>query len=257
MDDFGIANPLGPASKRNKIFAVYFTIGNFGYKTQCQRKDINLLILAKRQIVDNIGIERIMNPLVKELIEIEKIGINFNYKNNSSTIKCRVSAICGDNLGMHEFSGLTKCFRSGCICRYCYATYNQIQKFFSSKSFIKRNLELYNSNLKEINRDKSLRKKYGILKQHSFYDLKNFDITKSCVCDLMHDFCEGIIPKVLKLILTDVLNREDKVLEFNKFILENKFRNGRIKNLEYKKIAIKGKASQVGNHLNEMRISFK
>ncbi len=143
------------------------------------------------------------------------------------------------NLGLHEFSGLTKSFRSGCIYRFCYATYNQIQKFFSPKSFIKRDIERYNSNLKEINKDKSLRKKYGILKQHSFYDMKSFDITKSCFCDLMHDFCEGIIPKVLKLILTEVLNSEEKLYEFNQFILNNQFRNGRIKNSEYKKLLLK------------------
>jgi hypothetical protein len=44
-----------------------------------------------------------MDPLVNELIEMERTGISFKYKNESLSMKGRVSAVCGDNLGfIHE-----------------------------------------------------------------------------------------------------------------------------------------------------------
>ncbi len=240
LDDFGITNPLSHASNRNKLTGVYWTINNFNYVDQCKKNDINLLLLVKRELVKSVGISGILAPLIRELNQLKE-GITIKVENVEHIIKGELSVILGDNLAIHEVMGLTVNFNNGSICRYCDATYEQIQIFYSSKCFEERTFKEYEKNFNDL----KFRNNLGIITEHAFTELNEFDIFNATPPDSMHDLNEGAIPKLLTLMVNKFLTSSEKIDNFNEIISKRKFIYGRIEYLKYKKPLIKGTAAQV------------
>jgi hypothetical protein len=108
-----------------------------------------------------------------------------------------------------------------------------------------RTKENYLEKRDEIIANPSLRSEYGILKDHPFMDLENFDVTQCSPPDLMHDIIEGVVLKTLNLILEDILNTIEKVKDFNQAIRKIKWPSGRIRDLIINKVKVGGTASQI------------
>ncbi|RWS21054.1 uncharacterized protein B4U80_10428 [Leptotrombidium deliense] len=177
-------------------------------------------------IISSINI-KLHYPLVTELNKALVNGMNIDVDGMEMNCNVKQKYVRGDNLGLHEIAGLPVNFNNGFICRWCYATYDEIQTLFDSNNFCQRT----NHNWETL--------------------LPYFDISQSLPPDIMHDLYEGVIPKTLSSILPRILTERNYELfrvEYNKL----KLKNGYLKLPESihalltteRKIWIKGKASK-------------
>ncbi|RWS01975.1 uncharacterized protein B4U79_09993 [Dinothrombium tinctorium] len=243
IDDFTFGNPLA-SNQKSKLFCAYYTISNISYYLQSKIHDINLLILAKRILLNDVGINKLFTPLSNEIIKIQRNGILFEKKGISKCIKVGITTICGDNLGIHEVAGLKKNFNSGCICRWCYAQMNEIQdeNNFDVRNFEKRTKNKWEENLKNNCLE------FGIKRPYLFHSLSSFDITTSLPPDVMHDLHEGILPRFLQIFYEKIVINEEKILMRNKYEAM-KWKNGQFFFTDNNVPIIKGKAAKLfGKH---------
>lgn len=121
FDDFDILNFNSTGDQ--KLSSVYGSFTNFPYSLMCRRDDIFVLALAKRKIIDEIGLDNFFNQLNNEIKEIQENPIQLN-----DNFKCSVNlvGVCADNLGANQLLNLTTCFKSA-SCKYCKITYKTLQ----------------------------------------------------------------------------------------------------------------------------------
>ena len=88
IDDFTIVNPIGAARNRYNIIGIYFTLNNLPYTIQCKRKDINLVMLAKRKLVSDLRIP--LRPIVHDL---KRLNDGFTISNYPGKIRAILLAV--------------------------------------------------------------------------------------------------------------------------------------------------------------------
>lgn len=75
IDDFEICNPLGTSRKKHKICAIYWTISNLPPACHSSLTSIYLALLCKSEDVKTYGYEKILEPLLSDLVTLESQGI--------------------------------------------------------------------------------------------------------------------------------------------------------------------------------------
>lgn len=76
MDDFEICNPFRHIQKKNhKICSVYWILNNLPPGSHSALSSIYLAILCKSNEVKAHGYEKILEPLLQDLIILEKHGV--------------------------------------------------------------------------------------------------------------------------------------------------------------------------------------
>ena len=95
-DDFNIVNPLGNKTQKYKISAFYFVIGNFTNKYKSRLKNIQLCILSPATSVNKYGYEKILRPLLNNLLKLETEGIKISFKGVSHKFCCSLSMVTAD-----------------------------------------------------------------------------------------------------------------------------------------------------------------
>ena len=93
-DDLELCNPLGSRRKIHKIGkfnsfiiniydnyfcnigAFYFLLGNISPKMRSKVSSIQLLALVKTSVIDSFGIDKVLEPLVKDIQSLEKVNNN-------------------------------------------------------------------------------------------------------------------------------------------------------------------------------------
>ena len=204
IEDFNICNLLGAPSKRNKIKAVYLTINNLNYFSQCRGKNFEVVQLMIKDEASKhdlrIFYSRIidcLNSLYVDGIKIERNGIEYEFK-------CFLAMICADNPASHEIGNLSTCFSGGSICRYCDARYDQIQTVFDAEQFTLWTKATEQPKLDEILRDDKMKTVYGLNGPNVFDSLIGFDFFMSSPPDVMHDIQEGVIPLIMQCLLAEL-----------------------------------------------------
>jgi hypothetical protein len=121
MDELLVVNPIGAAKANSsyKFLTIYFQILNCF--DQSKLSSIFLYAIISYKIVKLHGYCVILDHLVTELNDLFRSSLV-----GCDNIERRVvtSFFCGDNLSMHELSGIQRYFVSGYICRHCYYTTN-------------------------------------------------------------------------------------------------------------------------------------
>lgn len=123
IDDFNPLDSNSPGSSSHKQTAIYFSIGNYSYSNQSSRDDIFVLALINREDLNEIGIEKLFDPLINEIEEIESNPIVLK---NGMLCKIGQVSLCADNLGANEILNITRCFKSR-ACKYCTIPYKKLQ----------------------------------------------------------------------------------------------------------------------------------
>ena len=217
-DDIKVAQKSCLSYNRHKILCIFFTINNLNYTNRSKRKDIYLTIICRRDFVNLIGLDEVLAPLIDDInyLNINGIDIELLDEQRSINYKCELTILIADNLMAHEMCGVRLVFNSGHICRFCYATYKEIQENFEINHFIKRTKENFNedlANLKALQECSSKVKNVnGVIDNHQFSQMyTEFDIFKVITADPMHDIEEGILPILNVLILTEILSDVIKI----------------------------------------------
>lgn len=242
IDDFNVTNPLRSNSKQT-ITAVYFIINNLPYHAQCKWNDISLIQLSKKEIIAKESPDIVYNSLINELNDMFLSGLQIEQPNGTTTtITVRVVGVCGDNLAIHEIAGLMKSFGSGYCCRWCNATSQSIQHFFSDDCFIERN----NQNI-EISLMRSLSgygNHGGVKRLSVFGKLPYFNHQDFFPPDIMHDLMEGVLPKIIEEIMQK-MNKNKFSEMINERMNDIPWSDGRVKQFKPQNITVKGTACQI------------
>ncbi len=106
-------------------------------------------------------------------------------------------------------------FNAGRICRYCMATHGDIKRCFKESDFVLRTADVYRYHLECVKENLDTKAIYGVTGGCPFDKLDYFDVTTSLPPDVMHDFLEGVVPLVLRLVLSKA--HREKVITIQEF----------------------------------------
>ena len=200
-DELEVVNPLGSKRGVHKVASFYFIIGNLHPKYRAQLKQIHLCLLVRFKHVQKYGYNAILKPLLKDLEKLQVQGIQINVNGTSFNVKGSVSVISADNLTSHALAGFSGSFSNGRICRYCMCHYDDISEKLTEDKFILRTPTNHQHHLECIMQDATSSSLYGVTGTCPFSILPNFEVTNSFPPDVMHDFLEGTVPHVMKLLI--------------------------------------------------------
>ncbi|XP_040069990.1 uncharacterized protein LOC120842871 [Ixodes scapularis] len=101
-DELGITNPLGAKQKRHKLLVVYFSVLNLHPRYRSELKNIHLTLMAKYQDVEREGLDKLLQPLLHDLNELNNNGLQVQMQGSIVTVKVAVVGVCGDNLSLNK-----------------------------------------------------------------------------------------------------------------------------------------------------------
>lgn len=127
IDDFEVANPLGTSKNKHKICAVYWVLVNLAPKFCSSLSSIQLALLCKTNTVKACGYSEVLHPLLQDLVLLEKHGVYV--EKLGSSVRGPVLYIAADNLAAHSLAGFHESFVSDKMCRFCMATWQEIQDY--------------------------------------------------------------------------------------------------------------------------------
>lgn len=103
-----ICNPHGASRKIHKILGVYCILGNLPPGSHSSMSAIHLAALININDVKHYGYEKVLEPLVDDLVTLEQHGVFISKL--GKTIKGTVQCIVADNLGAHSIAGFVENF---------------------------------------------------------------------------------------------------------------------------------------------------
>lgn len=193
QDAFEVCNPLGASKKKFKLVGLYMILGNLPAYLRSKVEHIQLVFLCYEKYITFFGWEKIIEPLINDLRNLEKNGIVISVANEPINFIGTVVAMLGDNLGSHQIGGFTENFNSSeYFCRFCDLTQSQLQLTYVCKN-INRNPDNYNLCVKQAEQTMKIIK--GIKQNSPLNKLNHFHVCNPglppCIA---HDLLEGIIP---------------------------------------------------------------
>ena len=124
-DSVELSNPLGAAKGKHKINQVFYTLAQIPKEQRSKIDRIQLALVYKDRLVKKYGFKVIFKPLIDDLKKLEE-GITVDFPIEKK-VQLGLLAYSGDNLESHSLGGFSCCFSSKSICRFCHASYDQLQ----------------------------------------------------------------------------------------------------------------------------------
>ncbi|XP_066509129.1 uncharacterized protein [Hoplias malabaricus] len=205
-DEFEILNSLGSKKLIHKIACFYFVVGNLPLKYRSQLQNIHVSVLVRNKLLQKYGYEPILQPLIRDLIELQNKGISVSVEGQTHVLKGALFSISADNLSAHSLAGFSACFSHGFICRFCMCHHDNMCDSTDESSCSLRTPDDHRGHL-GVQNSKSL---YGVAEHCPFEKIPHFEVTESFPPDLMHDVLEGVIPHVTRLVLKNL--NSDKLI---------------------------------------------
>lgn len=139
-DEIELCNPLGSASKKNKLGCVFFTLGNIHPALRSTLKAIFLVAVADVPTVNRHGIDLILKPFVEEVKELSTNGLVIS---DQQTFSVALVAFLSDNLAAHALGGFKGSMSfAKRICRTCMTTTEKAQLYFTEADFAQVNTQI-------------------------------------------------------------------------------------------------------------------
>jgi len=233
-DEFETVNPLGSKTGNQKLVAIYMTVRNLPPEFNSCFSNIHLVALVHSNDVKTYGYNKILEPVVNELRELET-GIAMNISDEVQTVKGVLVDFSGDNLGRHQVFGYLQSFRANHFCEWCMTDQEQFQHQFHESEF---ELRTQSSLLKDVEAVKGGTKgahETGVKEYCVLNSLRYFHTLNSGP-EVMHDILAGILVNEVRLIF-GYLTAKD-VVTINQV-------NAKIASFQYNIADIKSKPSCV------------
>lgn len=196
-DEFEVCNPIGAARIKHKISAVYYTLACLPPRLRSKRKYIFLSALIPDEARKSLGYKTTLKPIIDELRDIYHNPVTLN---NGKQVCVKLVAFCGDNLSAHALGGFQGSFSSGYVCRFCHCHYGEVASKFMERDFVLRSPTSIQNDLEHIQGD---RQTNGLKSKSILFDLEynNFHLADLLLPDILHDFLESILVKVICVVL--------------------------------------------------------
>lgn len=101
-DEVEVVNPLGSHVKRHKLGIVLFTLGNISPQLRSQLKFINLAIVATVPVIEKYGLDKVLEPYIKDLNSLSTNGITVTIFGKQHTLKGVLLTFLADNLASND-----------------------------------------------------------------------------------------------------------------------------------------------------------
>ena len=207
VDDFEICNPLGTSRKKHKICALYWILGNLPPGCHSSLSSIHLAALINSSDVKVYGYEKVLEPLIADLITLEQHGVFV--EKLGKTLKGTLQCVIADNLGAHSIAGFVESFSGSYVCRFCTADRSEIQdKEVGAGAFCLRTEEIHTNHLKTLE-ENSLNNCFGVKRKCVLSKkLTTFNVSSGFPPDIVHDLFEGIVPVEISLCLNGFISKK-------------------------------------------------
>lgn len=205
QDAFEVVNPLGSGKKKHKVLAVYCTLTDILPHNRSTTDHMQLVLLCRENDFKYFGINKVFEPLIKDLKFLEETGISMP---SGKIVKGTLVAISGDNLGSHCIGGFLENFsRADYFCRYC-----EINKttFVNEPNLCgtARTVQSYKSHVQDL--DTAVAGSvFGIKGDSPFNKLAHFHVCQPGLPPCLgHDLFEGVVSYDLALFVGRLVEEE-------------------------------------------------
>ncbi|XP_064469848.1 uncharacterized protein LOC135384580 [Ornithodoros turicata] len=200
-DELELVNTLGSAAGTHKILAAYFSVISLHPKYRSRLNAIHQVMLVKYAHVKSLGIERVLDPLIKEISHLQQHGLQITVDGRTRVDKICILGIVGDNLSLNRIGGFSSSFGSGHFCRFCVTDSKYINKVTSEHNCQIRTASVHEDHIAAVEADHTKSRLYGVVARSPLLHIPDFDVTQQLLPDAMHDILEGGIAFVLKHVL--------------------------------------------------------
>ena len=214
FDELEVCNPLGTHTKLYKLGIILFTLGNIPPKFRSTFRAINLVACAVYPIIDEHGIDSILEPFIKDLNILASQGITVSHKGVTRTFKGDLLCFLADNPASNSLGGFKESFSfSYRFCRSCLATNVSYRQRFLPSYFTKRTDSSHQQHCTELTSNEALKqhysKTYGINRCSKLINIEKFSMFNGGLPhDVMHDFLEGVAQYEIKLLLRHCIDNK-------------------------------------------------
>lgn len=207
LDDFEVAKPLGTSKLKHKMCALYWVIANIPAKYRSTLKSIQLALLCNTSTIKQCGYERVLQPLIHDLVSLEEHGVYVEQL--GASVKGTVLFVVADNLAAHSLAGFHESFTVNKFCRVYMASRSDIQhQEVSSGFFYLRDKMCHDMHVQEVMKDSRSSQTSGVKGRCPLTtSLKHFHAVKGYPPDILHNVLEGIVPVEVSLCLTDLISK--------------------------------------------------
>ena len=216
-DDFDVVNPLGSAASHHKLCALHFSLLNVPIEARSKVSALFMVLLCPSLLVKKHGWRKVLQPLLRDLQELLVNGISVEIDGVRRTLRGNLAFVCGDNLAIHSIAGFVECFSSAkSPCRFCLGTPDSWQTKFSEDEFVLRDQAMYDAQLRDVldsSKDGDVVSRTGIKGESAFSELPDFKVADAFPPDIGHDVLGGVIPYVLALVLTVIVQKKYATIE--------------------------------------------
>jgi len=117
--------------KKHKLGILLFTLGNIDPKFCSPLRVIHLVIAAASPVIEDHGLDPIMEPFIRDLKTLATDGISVSVNGVERTFKGALLAFLADNLASHSIAGFKESFAFSLrICRTCLVTKHDFKSCF-------------------------------------------------------------------------------------------------------------------------------
>jgi len=144
--------------------------------------------------------KEVFAPIIDEIRALETNGIVIQTE-SEHTVYFALCQILGDNLGQDAITGFVESFNADYYCRFCKEHKNTMRRQMRENIMVLRNRINYEADILSNNVSQT-----GIKTRCIWHILTSYHVTENLVCDLMHDFFEGVCHYDLCAILDYLIN---------------------------------------------------
>ena len=249
LDDFNVVNPLGNKTKEYKLCAFYMVLGNLHSKYRSKLNMIQLVLLCKTKHIKQYGMPAILEPLIRDLITLEDIGLTIVKDDGQHIFRGSISVVIGDNLASHSIGGFMESFTTSRFCRYCPMTRNNLQNLPIDVDQMRmvqlRTCRDYDTLVSRVEHHAAFTKIYGIKARSCLNQLSFFHVVNGLPPDLGNDIFEGVANEVLACVIVYCVSEGYYSLD----IL-----NSRVQEYEYKHHDKQNRPGPISGTLNNFKL---
>lgn len=145
----------------------------------------------------------VYEPLVKELLALESIGIDLEINGQIKNVKVVLGPVTGDNLFLNGLLGCVESFSANHPCRHCVVKSCNFSQVWSEDKSKLRTTDSYDASVNVISVSET-----GIKAASILNELKYFHAVTNFVQSIMHDLFEGVCAYDMCLVSRELIRRQ-------------------------------------------------
>lgn len=203
-DDLEIVNPLGSKTKKNELGMFYFSILNLPTRLNSSLNNIFTFAVVKTTYLRSNNFEFVLKELMDEIAELEsENGMKLSFESHPNfNIHGTIVQLCADSKGAHEIGGFMSSSAQK-FCMKCLISRSEIKSKSRPFHLIPRTRHSHRLHVLASEETEQNHRTTGVKFDCYLHRSAYFHIVENLCFDILHDFFEGVIPFILKIVLRE------------------------------------------------------